>query len=54
VTASLSLAVGTVNDWYKRVMAVGLSPLICIARHDIARDLGPAAAARLKAEAAAV
>ena len=50
---SLFLAVGTVNYCYKMAMAVLLSPLIYVARHYIERYLGPAEAARLKAEAAA-
>ena len=50
---SLFLAVGTVNYCYKMVMAVLLSPLIYVARHRIEAYLGPAEAARLKAEAAA-
>jgi hypothetical protein len=50
---SLFLAVGTVNYCYKMVMAVLLSPLIYVARARIERYLGPAEAARLKAEAAA-
>ena len=49
----LFLAVGTVNYCYKMVAAVVLSPLIYLARHGIERYLGPAEAARLKAEAAA-
>jgi hypothetical protein len=49
----LFLAVGTVNYCYKMVAAVVLSPLIYVARHNIERYLGPAEAARLKAEAAA-
>ncbi|MFO1408623.1 MAG: queuosine precursor transporter [Steroidobacteraceae bacterium] len=49
----LFLAVGTVNYCYKMVMAVALSPLIYVARNRIERYLGPAEAARLKAEAAA-
>ncbi len=49
----LFLAVGTVNYCYKMVMAVVLSPLIYLARNYIERYLGPAEAARLKAEAAA-
>ena len=50
---SLFLAVGTLNYCYKMVMAVALSPLIYLARHWIERYLGPAEAARIKAEAAA-
>ena len=50
---SLFLAVGTVNYCYKLVMAVLLSPLIYVVRARIERYLGPAEAARLKAEAAA-
>ncbi len=49
---SLFLAVGTVNYCYKMVMAVALSPLIYLARHWIESYLGPAEAARIKAEAA--
>ena len=50
---SLFLAVGTVNYCYKMVAAVGLSPLLYLSRRWIERFLGPAEAARLKAEAAA-
>lgn len=50
---SLFLAVGSVNYAYKMVMAVVLSPLIYLARNRIEHYLGPAEAARLKAEAAA-
>ena len=50
---ALFLAVGTVNYCYKMTMAVGLSPLIYLARHLIERYLGSVEAARLKAEAAA-
>ena len=50
---SLFLAVGTVNYCYKMVAAVGLSPLLYLSRRWIESFLGPAEAARLKAEAAA-
>ena len=50
---SLFLAVGTVNYCYKMVAAVGLSPLLYLSRRWIENFLGPAEAARLKAEAAA-
>jgi uncharacterized integral membrane protein (TIGR00697 family) len=49
----LFLAVGTVNYVYKMSMAVLLIPLIYLGRRVIERYLGPADAARLKAEAAA-
>ncbi len=50
---SLFLAVGTVNYCYKMVAAVILSPLLYLSRRWIEKYLGPAEAARLKAEAAA-
>jgi queuosine precursor transporter len=50
---SLFLAVGTVNYCYKMLAAVALSPLLYVSRRWIERYLGPAEAARLKAEAAA-
>ena len=50
---SLFLAVGTLNYCYKMVAAVGLSPLLYLSRRWIENFLGPAEAARLKAEAAA-
>jgi uncharacterized PurR-regulated membrane protein YhhQ (DUF165 family) len=49
----LFLAIGTVNYFYKMLMAVLLIPLIYLGRRAIERYLGPADAARLKAEAAA-
>ncbi len=49
----LFLAVGTVNYFYKLLMAVLLIPLIYLGRRVIERYLGPVEADRLKAEAAA-
>jgi uncharacterized integral membrane protein (TIGR00697 family) len=49
----LFLAVGTVNYFYKLLMAVLLIPLIYLGRRVIERYLGPVEAGRLKAEAAA-
>jgi queuosine precursor transporter len=50
---SLFLAVGTVNYCYKMVAAVALSPLLYLSRRWIEQFLGPAEAARLRADAAA-
>jgi queuosine precursor transporter len=49
----LFLAIGTVNYFYKMLMAVLLIPLIYFARRLIERYLGSAESARIKAEAAA-
>jgi uncharacterized integral membrane protein (TIGR00697 family) len=48
---SLFLAVGTVNYAYKLSAAIALVPLIYLMRRAIENYLGPAEAARLKAEA---
>jgi queuosine precursor transporter len=50
---ALFLAIGTVNYFYKMLMAVLLIPLIYIARRVIERYLGSAESARIRQEAAA-